>query len=85
MANQSQRYLTPNGFYEASKQFGFTISKPKVMEALKNGTLRGFQTGTHWRIPVEEIIDYPDRLLTESKGVPAVHKNLLGNKVTLNG
>jgi excisionase family DNA binding protein len=78
---QRQRYLSPNGFYEASKEFGFLISKPKIMDALATGKLRGFQVGAHWRIPVEEINDYPDRMLVESRGLPTAHTGLLGNKV----
>jgi excisionase family DNA binding protein len=83
---QRQRYLTVNGFHVALKELsGMTLSKPKIYEGLSNGTIRGFQVGAHWRIPVEEIDDYPDRLLAESKGIPTGRQDLLGTPKTLNG
>lgn len=85
MTYQRQRYLTVNGFHAALKELsGLTLSNPKIYGALKDGTLRGFQVGTHWRIPVEEIDDYPERLLQESRGIAPVHKGLLGTPKTLN-
>ncbi len=83
---QRQRYLTPNGFYEASKAFGMTISKQKIYEYLDTGMLRGYRVGSHWRVPVEELNDLEERLLSEAAGKPTVHTGMLGNKVTtLNG
>jgi excisionase family DNA binding protein len=86
MSYQRQRYLSVNGFHTALKELsGLTLSNPKIYEALRNGTLRGFQVGAHWRIPVEEIDDYPDRLLAESQGIPSGRADLLGTPKTING
>jgi excisionase family DNA binding protein len=46
-------YITPN---EAAKLAG--VSRPVIIEMLKNGGLRGHMVKSHWRVQKESLLDY---------------------------
>lgn len=76
---QRPRYLTPDQFRAALKEFeNLSISRPLIYSMLEQGKIRALRVGAHYRIPVEQLEELPKNLLLESKGVPAVHSDLLG-------
>ena len=68
-----EEYLTPN---EASEMVG--VSRPVVVEMLKNQTLVGHQVNTHWKIQKKSLIDYMNRRDKASHAVSAMDEDGFG-------
>ena len=51
--NSEEEYLTPN---VASKMTG--VSRPVIIEMLKNNALIGHKVGTHWKIQKKSLVNY---------------------------
>jgi|GEM_PF-3371401 len=66
-------YLTPN---QASEMVG--ISRPVIIEMLKNNTLVGHQVNTHWKIQKKSLIDYMNRRDKASRSVSAMDEDGFG-------
>jgi excisionase family DNA binding protein len=78
--HQRTRYLSPAAFRNALDEIsGLSLSSPKIYEMLENRKIRALKVGTHWRIDANEIINLPERLLSEGRGLPVDHLGLLGN------
>jgi excisionase family DNA binding protein len=78
--NHRTRYMSPAAFRTALEEIsGLSLSSPKIYEMLENRKIRAIRVGTHWRIDANEIINLPDRLLSETRGLPVDHLGLLGN------
>jgi excisionase family DNA binding protein len=75
-------YLRPETFHKCLNEIsGLKIGKAKVYEQIHNGKIYALKIGNTYQIPSDELVDYPDRLLAEQKGLPTVHQRLLGNPV----
>jgi excisionase family DNA binding protein len=75
-------YLRPETFHKCLNEIcGLKIGKAKVYEQIHSGKIYALKIGNTYQIPSDELVDYPDRLLAEQQGLPAVHKRLLGNVV----
>ncbi len=66
-------YLTPN---EASEMVG--ISRPVIIEMLKNNTLVGHQVNTHWKVQKKSLIDYMNRRDKAARSVSAMDEDGFG-------
>jgi excisionase family DNA binding protein len=72
--------MSPAAFRTALDEIsGLSLSSPKIYEMLENRKIRALKVGTHWRIDANEIINLPERLLSEGRGLPVDHLGLLGN------
>jgi len=51
-----EEYLTPN---QAAKIAN--VSRPVIIEMVKNGSLLGHKVNSHWRVDKRSLLDYIDR------------------------
>ena len=54
------------------------VSRPVVVEMLKNQTLVGHQVNTHWKIQKKSLIDYMNRRDKASHAVSAMDEDGFG-------
>ncbi len=80
------RYVSPQVFHRYLKdELEIKIGINAVYRGLQEGAIRSIRVrGGAFQIPVEELENYPERLLEVSKGLPSTN-GLLGNKKVLNG
>ena len=68
-----EEYLTPN---DASEMVG--VSRPVIVEMLKNKALVGHQVGTHWKIQKKSLMNYMNQRDKASRSVSAMDEDGFG-------
>lgn len=68
-----EEYLTPN---DASEMVG--VSRPVIVEMLKNKALVGYQVGTHWKIQKKSLMNYMNQRDKASRSVSAMDEDGFG-------
>ncbi len=68
-----EEYLTPN---DASEMVG--VSRPVIVEMLKNKALVGHQVGTHWKIQKKSLLNYMNQRDKASRSVSAMDEDGFG-------
>lgn len=63
---------------------GLRIGLNSLYEKVRSGEIRSIFVAGKYQIVASELLDYPERLLLESRGIAPIHKGLLGQPKTLN-